>query len=312
MPPRFAVHTRRGFLLEAGVCRSEAIQVVHVVQKRREPQLLVPSCRLPYPLQRTGRAVPARCPGRVLLAQVSFGQTASLHPLRGRSPGVVRRLHRYYRSVRLPLVIHRRRASVDFPRDPPLPVRRATTGSPGSRARCFRTCTGSLTARSSVAARDSVAPDGAFRISPLRRHSGVILFRGSIPGPHVPLSTLRRRPCRPLRMTRGRCGSLVLHRMTLAFTTPRRFIPRTERRGEYPSRRRARALAGPRCARLQRREVGKSQALIERVGACDFPDLSSLQVGGAGRRPAKPEAPEGELPFSPSPVAFKTSGCRPT
>ena len=118
VPPRFAVHARRGFLLEAGVGRTEAIQVGHVVQKRREPQLLVPSCRLPYPLQRTGRAVPARCPGRVLLAQVSFGQTAALHPLRRRSPGIVRRLHRYYRSVRLPLVVHRRRASADFPTRP--------------------------------------------------------------------------------------------------------------------------------------------------------------------------------------------------
>src|SRR5208283_653822 len=48
-------------------------------------------------------------------------------------------------------------------------------------------------------------------------------FHGSIPGPHVPLSTLRPGLYRPLRMTRGRCGSLCLHRMTLSFTTPRRF-----------------------------------------------------------------------------------------
>jgi hypothetical protein len=50
-------------------------------------------------------------------------------------------------------------------------------------------------------------------------------FHGSIPGPLVPLSTLRPGLYRPLRMTRGRCGSLRLHRMTLSFTTPRRFIP---------------------------------------------------------------------------------------
>ncbi len=48
-------------------------------------------------------------------------------------------------------------------------------------------------------------------------------FHGSIPGPPVPLSTLRPGLCRPLRMTRGRCGSPGLHRVTLAFTTPRRF-----------------------------------------------------------------------------------------
>src|ERR1700686_113545 len=48
-----------------------------------------------------------------------------------------------------------------------------------------------------------------------------------MPGPHVPLSTLRRRPCERLRMTRGRCGSLIHFRMTFAFTTPRRFNRRT-------------------------------------------------------------------------------------
>ena len=41
------------------------------------------------------------------------------------------------------------------------------------------------------------------------------------------LSTLRRRPCEQLRMTRGRCGSLLHIRMTFAFTTPRRFNRRT-------------------------------------------------------------------------------------
>ena len=51
----------------------------------------------------------------------------------------------------------------------------------------------------------------------------LIGFRGSIPSPHVPLSTLRSGPCGPQRMTQGRCGSLHLHRMTLSFTTPHRF-----------------------------------------------------------------------------------------
>ena len=48
-------------------------------------------------------------------------------------------------------------------------------------------------------------------------------FHGSIPCPHVPLSTLRLNPRGLWRMTRGRCGSLHLHRVTLSFTTPRRF-----------------------------------------------------------------------------------------
>src|SRR6266404_4054873 len=41
------------------------------------------------------------------------------------------------------------------------------------------------------------------------------------------LSTLRRCSCEQLRMTRGRCGSLLHIRMTFAFTTPRRFSRRT-------------------------------------------------------------------------------------
>ena len=51
-------------------------------------------------------------------------------------------------------------------------------GSPGSRARCLRTCTGSLTARDSGAPRDFGAPDGAFRFLLQRRRPGVIFLRG--------------------------------------------------------------------------------------------------------------------------------------
>src|SRR6266571_2591695 len=154
VPPRLAVYARSGFPLEAEVGRSERFEIVDVVEKRREPHLLIPSCCLTYPLQRTARAFPARCPGRVLLSQVPFGQTLSLHPLRGRAPHVagrfrlslgcgpgfpvrarlgfalaptrigssfVRRLRRYGGPVRLPVSVHRRRASLDFPTRPAAP-----------------------------------------------------------------------------------------------------------------------------------------------------------------------------------------------
>jgi hypothetical protein len=88
------------------------------VQERREPQFLILTCCLTYPLHRTGRVFPARCPGRVLLGQVPFGQTPSLHPLRCRLSGVVRGLLRYSRSVRLPRSVRHRRASLDFPMRP--------------------------------------------------------------------------------------------------------------------------------------------------------------------------------------------------
>src|ERR1700680_2184627 len=121
VPPRLAVHARRRVPLEAEVGRAKRFEVIDVVQERREPHLPVPACCLPYPLQRTGRALPAQSPRRVLLLQVPFGQTSSLRPLRHRLPGVVRRLHRYYRPVRLPVPVHRRLTSLDFPTRPAVP-----------------------------------------------------------------------------------------------------------------------------------------------------------------------------------------------
>lgn len=47
-------------------------------------------------------------------------------------------------------------------------------------------------------------------------------FRGSIPGLHLPLSTLRLAPRGALRMTRGQNGSLLLFCVALASTTSRR------------------------------------------------------------------------------------------
>ena len=110
-------------------------------------------------------------------------------------------------------------------------VPQADVGPPGSRARCFRACPGSQTARGPLASRAGDALGVAFRLSPRRRHPGVVQsFRGSIPGPHVPLSTLHPRPYGRWRMTRSRCGSLRLHRTKLPFATPRRFCRRTEMR----------------------------------------------------------------------------------
>src|SRR5207245_4052044 len=118
VPPCLSVHTGRGFLLQAEVGHAQRFQVVDVVEQRCEPRFLILTGCLTYPLQRTGRVRPARCPGHVLLLQVPFGQTASLHPLRRWLPSLVRRLRRYYRSVRLPVFVHHRRASLDFPMRP--------------------------------------------------------------------------------------------------------------------------------------------------------------------------------------------------
>src|SRR5260370_15317758 len=118
VPRRLTIHTGRGFLLQAEVGLAQCFQAIDVVKKRREPHLLILTGCLTYPLQRTGRVRPARCPGRVLLGQVPFGQIPSLHLLRRRLPGLVRGLRRYYGSVRLPVFVHHGRASLDFPMRP--------------------------------------------------------------------------------------------------------------------------------------------------------------------------------------------------
>jgi hypothetical protein len=112
---------------EVEVSHEQRFQVMDVVQECCEPQLLILLCCLTYPLQRTGRVVPARCPGRVLLWQVPFGQPLSLHPLRDRLSVVVRGLPRYCRAVRLPRSVRHRRASLDFP------MRPKATGALGGR-----------------------------------------------------------------------------------------------------------------------------------------------------------------------------------
>ena len=127
--PRLPVHARCGVPLEAEVRLPERVRVVDVVQERGEPQLPILPCSLTYPLQRLLHAVPALCPERVLLSQVPFGRSPSLRPLRASAsgagsslcPAVVRGLRRYYGTVRLPMFVHHRRASLDFPTRPATP-----------------------------------------------------------------------------------------------------------------------------------------------------------------------------------------------
>src|SRR5919106_5248856 len=100
------------------------------------------------------------------------------------------------------------------------------TGSPGFRTRCLRACSGSQTAQGPKASCVCDASSLAFRLVQQRRHPGVatacamvVQFHGSIPGLHVPLSTLHLRPYGRKCMTRSQCGSLILHCMKLSFTT---------------------------------------------------------------------------------------------
>ena len=154
LPPRHPVHARRSFPLEAEVRLPEHRRIVDVVQERGEPKLPILSRCLTYPLQRSVHAGPALSPGRGVLSRIPFGQAPSLHPLRGRAAGdrrgrrrslvrvrrfrlrarvgstvalrspepfLVRGLLGYYGPVRLPVSVHHRRASSDFPTRPAAP-----------------------------------------------------------------------------------------------------------------------------------------------------------------------------------------------
>ena len=115
VPPRLAVDSCRRVPLQGEVRAPQSFQVIDMVKERREPLLPVLVGSLSYPLERAWRADPTQCPGCVLLGRFPLGQPPSLHRLRGRFLGFVRRLSRYYGAVRLPASVHHRRDPLGFP-----------------------------------------------------------------------------------------------------------------------------------------------------------------------------------------------------
>jgi hypothetical protein len=96
--------------------------------------------------------------------------------------------------------------------------------SPGSRACSFSACPGSTTTRDQSTARVSADDRVAFPFCVQGRRPDLVL-RSSIPGPPMPLSTLRPPPRDDARKTRGQDGSLLLSCGTLSFPATCRFIP---------------------------------------------------------------------------------------
>jgi hypothetical protein len=95
--------------------------------------------------------------------------------------------------------------------------------SPGSQTRSVRACRGLRPRGVQTGARKSRSRPCCLPCTRPRRHPVVTGCRGSMAGLHAPLSTLRNGPHGPLRMTRGRCGSLGLHRRGLSPHTPCRY-----------------------------------------------------------------------------------------
>ena len=94
--PGLAIHARSRVSLDRKIRRPQSLDVVHMVQKRGEPLFPILLRYLSYPLERAVHTVPALCPEYVAFEQIPLGPTPSLHPLRSRSFGFVRRLLRYY------------------------------------------------------------------------------------------------------------------------------------------------------------------------------------------------------------------------
>src|SRR5438093_5789954 len=124
LPPRCAVDAWGCLSLQSKVGPPKSLNVVNMMQQSREPLPSIPPCCLTYPLKRAGHAHPALSPEHVTLGRPPLGQPPSLHRLLSFRLGLVRRLRRYYGSVRLPVAVHHRGASLDFPMRSVLPTDR--------------------------------------------------------------------------------------------------------------------------------------------------------------------------------------------
>src|SRR5450432_4415616 len=140
------------------------------------------------------------------------------------STGFVRRLRRYYADVRLLADVPARIVLLASRADP-------VAGWPGYRrglsvlARVVsRRAHGSRTTPGLTRTRDDVPSSVAFPSGAHGRRP-ICVFRSSIPGPSMPLSTLNPAPHCTQRKTRGQDGSLFLSCGAPSSPTTRRFIP---------------------------------------------------------------------------------------
>ena len=118
--PRHAIDTRRGLRADRPIRRPEPIDI-DMMQERGEPHLLVLLRHLAHAVQPAWRALPGTESGARRAGRVSLGRSPSLHRLRHPNQGVVRQLRRYYRTVRLPTIVHHGITASAFPTRPALP-----------------------------------------------------------------------------------------------------------------------------------------------------------------------------------------------
>ena len=139
---------------------------------------------------------------------------------------LVRRLRWYYALVRLLVSVHLQISPSGFPLRPAALRQRADTRSPGSRARSFCACSRSPTARSpEQASPKPPAGCGLPHSCTASALPSLSVFAAQYSACTYPCPTLRVRPRGRMRMARGQRDGLGLRCTTLAFATPRRFIP---------------------------------------------------------------------------------------
>src|SRR3954466_11905222 len=96
--PRHAVPPRRGLRADRPIRRPQAIDS-DVMQKRREPRILILLRRSAHTSQITEHAGSGTASGARFAGRVSLGRSPSLHRLRRPTLGIVHRLRRYYGTV---------------------------------------------------------------------------------------------------------------------------------------------------------------------------------------------------------------------
>src|SRR3989441_4627110 len=204
-------------MLQGIVRFPQSTHVIDVVQQRCETSLPILPCCLTDPLQRAGQTGLAQSPGFVALGRVSLGPIPSLRHLRCVVVRFVRRLLRYYGSVRLPMIVHHRRSSLDFPMRSAFADNHGISQFPSKMFPCMPGVLDLAGSSCNIGIRCSrcCLPRSITPSAPRSFEQ----FRGSIPCLHVPLSTSRLHPYGCLRMTRGQRGLPDLHCRTLSFLT---------------------------------------------------------------------------------------------
>jgi hypothetical protein len=115
--PRLAVDTSSGGFLHGEVGRSKPVDARDVVHEVRRPHLLIALSDFAYTVERTWHRYLRGflSPRGVLLDLFPSVRRPPSIPLRRRlSAAVVRELRRYFASIRLPVIVHHRRVSLDF------------------------------------------------------------------------------------------------------------------------------------------------------------------------------------------------------